>query len=544
MTELYEWTRLLKEMKRFKTDQLIILGLASVIIKLVMGFFMDSLMSHFTNHNFMNFSMLSLFFMIAALSLAWLMKLKISKQAQHQQMIELSLTQPFIQQINQIRGEVVDIQGIGSWITILTQDIKDYASLYANTLAEIFVGILSFFAALLFGFIKSAILTIVILLISLLTVFITHILSKKLENARIKEQDMNEVFKQNLLEVLSSISLFRIFHARKFGKQLFQKNYHTYRLEYLRREKLSFFVSAVSMGTGFILTTTWIVVALYLIKSGQLSIGSFLGFMLLDSYFTWVFFNLPSYYANLKIQSVSGERISSFYNDLYNQQEVGSIPVSEWQCLRLDNLSFYYNQDRQLVLNNLSLSIQPGDHLCIVGESGSGKSTLLKVLNGYYNIKNGSVQLDQQRISHLKELNQYISFVPQENIIFPGSIKDNITLGKEIQSDKLNEVLSVSGLKNWVASYKDGLETKIDSGIKQNLSEGQIQRIGIARALVEDTPIILLDEPTSALDQVNEKMIVDYLAQTEKTVILVTHRQTSIPKGFDQLILVNGQLQI
>lgn len=532
----------LKKMVELKCHYLIFLGVLAAVIKVGISFLLNVLIESFSSKDYYYFSSISLLLIFGAVILTILMYLKIKTAAKNRQNTELKFTEPFIDRINNVRGEVVDTKGVGEWMTILSSDIKDYATLFSSTIPEIIIGIISFIAALTYGLIKSPLLTAAILLISLFTILVTHILSKRLDNVRKEEQDLNEEVKQSILEVLSSVTLIRVFKAYLFGENQFKSNFNRYKRQHLKREKFSLFMVALSMGTGFVLTTSWIVVAFYLIINGKLTIADLLGFMLLDSYFNWMFSSLPLFITDAKIQKISGDRIYKYYSEMYDEKSIQLMPVSDWNEILLKDISFSYNENED-VIKNLSLKIKCGDKINIAGESGCGKSTLMKLINGFYKIKSGSIIIDGKELNSINELRNYISFVPQNNIIFPGTLKENICMGCDLDDDTMAQILNDTGLSDLVNTLDNGLDTQLDAGVNQNLSEGQIQRIGIARAIAQKSPIILLDEPTSALDPMNEKIISDFLEKTDKTILLVTHRKTSVPKNYKILNLINGTMQ-
>ncbi len=201
-----------------------------------------------------------------------------------------------------------------------------------------------------------------------------------------------------------------------------------------------------------------------------------------------------------------------------------------------ENLTFSYKGKK--IIDNQSFEFYEGERIGIVGESGSGKSTFLRLLAGLLSPDEGVINVSGETKSD--EIMKKISMVMQDAMIMPLTIRENITLGKEISDEKLNEILKAIKLDAWVSSLEKGVDTYLGDRANE-LSGGQAQRISIARAMLKDSDIILLDEPTSSLDKETSKEVLeslDVLTTKGKTVVHVTH-QTDLLNGYDRIIRIN-----
>lgn len=201
--------------------------------------------------------------------------------------------------------------------------------------------------------------------------------------------------------------------------------------------------------------------------------------------------------------------------------------------IEINNLNFSHQDSDNIIFDNLNLIIKKNSYVSILGESGRGKSTLLDLIMGILNPKHGSIFYDNKNISDYQiNHKKLIGYVPQSIYLIDGSIKENIALGineDEINIDRINNVLRITKLFDHIYQLKDNIESNVgDNGAK--LSGGQIQRIGIARALYNDPEILILDEATSALDENTEENIIKeiFSKNLEKTVIFVTHRKSIV----------------
>lgn len=209
--------------------------------------------------------------------------------------------------------------------------------------------------------------------------------------------------------------------------------------------------------------------------------------------------------------------------------------------ISLDNLYFAYESEN--VLNGLSVDVPAGKHVAIVGPSGAGKSTVFSLLMKFYQNYQGSISVGQRSLKDIspEQMRALISYIPQDNTLFHGSIRDNLFYGKNqyVSEERLSFVLETLGLSKLVDDLDDGLDTIIsDSGT--GLSEGQKQRFNIARALLVEHPIYLLDEVTASLDSVTERIVskaIDKLT-AGKTRLTIAHRLHTVREA-DAILVLN-----
>ena len=205
-----------------------------------------------------------------------------------------------------------------------------------------------------------------------------------------------------------------------------------------------------------------------------------------------------------------------------------------YKDIKFENVFFRYKSESDWILENINLNIKKGDYIGIKGQSGVGKSTLIDLLAGIFKPIEGKVIVDKNDISIDESITQdwmkNIGYVPQNVLLIDDTIKNNITLGENpnlINENQLNESLDKAGLRKFVDSLSDGLNTVVgERGTR--LSGGQRQRIGIARAVYRNPYIIIFDESTSALDDLTEREILKSINEFlgEKTIIIISHRMT------------------
>ncbi len=194
-----------------------------------------------------------------------------------------------------------------------------------------------------------------------------------------------------------------------------------------------------------------------------------------------------------------------------------------------------------MVIKNLSLRAQPGEHIGIVGNSGCGKSTLLKILAGLYEPDCGTAVIAGEHFP--ERIRKQVALVMQNNSLFPLSIRDNITCGHNIPEEFVWSACQNASLTKWIETLPDGLDTNVGERGNQ-VSGGQAQRIQIARALCKNAPVILLDEPVSALDQDTGYCVLDTLRKLTdgRTVIHVTHHRETLDDSYTIYRMEGGRM--
>lgn len=211
-----------------------------------------------------------------------------------------------------------------------------------------------------------------------------------------------------------------------------------------------------------------------------------------------------------------------------------------------NNAMLSYNDDAQLALKDVSLTIAEGDRVALLGRIGSGKSTLLKVMAGLQQTTGGSITIDRFELSqyHPATLRNTVGYVPQEAALFHGSLRDNIALGRSDVTDaQILETLGRVGLGDFVKQHPQGLLGEVGER-GSLLSGGQRRAVTLARCLVQDFPLLLLDEPTANLDPQTERMVIQSLKRysTNRTLVIATHK-TSVLELVDRVIVLErGQV--
>ena len=227
-----------------------------------------------------------------------------------------------------------------------------------------------------------------------------------------------------------------------------------------------------------------------------------------------------------------------------NLPEAKVLPTVKGQ-VSFNNVSFSYNPGEQ-VLNNVSFSVKPGEMIAFVGPSGAGKSTVASLLPRFYDVTDGSITIDGHDIRHvtLDSLREQVGIVPQETVLFNGSVYDNILYGRlDATQEEVEAAAKAANAHNFIMDLPKGYQTMLgDRGV--NISGGQRQRISIARAILKNPQILILDEATSALDTESERVVQEALDRLMigRTSFVIAHRLSTIKNADKIMVLEKGTL--
>ena len=277
------------------------------------------------------------------------------------------------------------------------------------------------------------------------------------------------------------------------------------------------------------------------LSGGTLTYGTLMAFLQLISQLRAPLQNvsgiLPQYYSALasaeRLMELEGAADEPFPAAAERLEKI----KEDFRTLEIKNLFFGYAGES--VLRDFSLCAKRGNITAITGESGSGKSTLFKLILGLYEPQSGSIALNGE-IPLDASLRGLFAYVPQGNMVLSGTVRENITMNnRAVTDEQIERAARAAEIYDYITSLPDGFETHLaERGA--GLSEGQVQRISIARALLTNAPILLLDEATSALDEETEtRVLANIKSMTDKTVLFITHRNTSL-KVCDRIVHVEG----
>ncbi len=281
-----------------------------------------------------------------------------------------------------------------------------------------------------------------------------------------------------------------------------------------------------------------------LVLKGEMTLGQLIAFRILAGYVTSPILRLTSTWQNFQDISLSVERLGDVINNKKeNELDGENLPPLEniEGDIRFENVSLKFENSDKYQLQNISFKAKKGEFIAVIGSSGSGKSTLMKILMRLYKPTKGIIKIDNNDINKfdLYSLRNQIGFVPQETILFNGTIQSNISLTKPDASfEEIRDAAKVANADDFIQELSKGYGNEIgQKGFK--ISGGQKQRLSIARMIIKNPSIVILDEATSSLDRENEKKVLFNIIKKfkNKTVFFVTHKLDNM-EMFDQILVM------
>ena len=434
----------------------------------------------------------------------------------------------------------------GQLVSLVTNDIELLEVFYAHTIAPIMIAFFtSAILLLVFGHLSGWF--VIVALAAYLTVgVILPIITTKLareDGRRYRELvgEMNDFFLDSV-RGMKEIQLFGYAQQRLDEiQQRSQKIDTAFERIKDQEAKVRVYTEVAVSAFNIIMLFT----GLILFSLDKIDFSAFLiGVILLMSSYGPVI-ALSNLSSNLLQTLASGERVLSLLAEEPELKDVESaVDLKDVSRIDVENVSFAYGEEQ--ILSDVSLSVKKGEILGIHGRSGSGKSTLLKLLMRFYDPKSGSIKINGESLPNIntRSLRDNMAYITQQTYIFNETIEENIRLARrDATLEEIMEAAKKASIHDFILSLPEGYQTKMTE-LGGNLSDGEKQRIGIARAFLHNAPIILLDEPTSNLDSLNEAMILKSLlnVKAEKLIILVSHRQSTMAICDQVIGIENGRM--
>ena len=434
----------------------------------------------------------------------------------------------------------------GQLVSLVTNDIELLEVFYAHTIAPIMIAFFtSAILLLVFGHLSGWF--VLVALAAYLTVgVILPIITTKLareDGRRYRELvgEMNDFFLDSV-RGMKEIQLFGYAKQRLDEiQQRSQKIDTAFERIKDQEAKVRVYTEVAVSAFNIIMLFT----GLILFSLDKIDFSAFLiGVILLMSSYGPVI-ALSNLSSNLLQTLASGERVLSLLAEEPELKDVESaVDLKEVSRIDVENVNFAYGEEQ--ILSDVSLSVKKGEILGIHGRSGSGKSTLLKLLMRFYDPKSGSIKINGETLPNIntRSLRDNMAYITQQTYIFNETIEENIRLARrDATLEEMMEAAKKASIHDFILSLPEGYQTKMTE-LGGNLSDGEKQRIGIARAFLHNAPIILLDEPTSNLDSLNEAMILKSLlnVKAEKLIILVSHRQSTMAICDQVIGIENGRM--
>lgn len=355
-------------------------------------------------------------------------------------------------------------------------------------------------------------------------IVLTSIFRKKLRAYHKVMQEKDGKVRIFLQEHLHSLMIVKVFTKEQ---DTYRQSLQTMEEHQRARMDKTRFSNVCNIGFSFMMNGAYVLGAIYSVVGiyhGTVSYGTLMAMLQLINQIQSPFANITSYIPKYYAMIASSERLLDIESSV--QDRIENNGCMDFESLTLENINFSYEKSREVILNDFNFTLHKGECVGFTGPSGCGKSTVLKILLSLYPIISGkkTIFYNNKEDELTSKYRHLFSYVPQGNQLMSGTIRDVVTFSNVENEEKIWDALKIACANEFVQKLPDGLDTKLkEQG--SGISEGQMQRLAIARAIYSNRPILLLDEATSALDVNTEKQVLSNLKEMKDiTVIIITHR--------------------
>ncbi len=452
-----------------------------------------------------------------------------------------------VAKINRLPLKYFDGTSVGETLSRISNDVDTLGGSLADSLSSIITSVITMIGAIIMMFINSPILTLVMIAILPISAGFIFLLIKFSQKHFVKQQVKLAEINGQIEEVFSAHNVVKVFGGEKraqkkfdvTNKELFNSAFRAQYMSGLMRPVMNF------MGN-----LTYVAVCL---------LGGYIAFKNNDPVFaatliTFVMYmrmfnNQVSSVANisgtLQATAAAGERVFEFIEE--KEQEPEDKPKKLKKVIgnvEFKNVTFGYDEDRTII-HNFSAKVKAGQKVAIVGPTGAGKTTLVNLLMRFYEINGGDILIDGVSIKDMsrEEVRSCFGMVLQDTWLFNGTIRDNISYGTNgLSKEEIENACCFAHIDHFIRSLPGGYDMVIDE--KANISQGQKQLLTIARAMVNNSPMLILDEATSSVDTRTEEMIQKAMDKitANKTSFVIAHRLSTIKNADLILVMKDGNI--
>ena len=452
---------------------------------------------------------------------------------------------------NEIRSEIYEAMANSNWeeinkyhsgdlINRLEGDVSSVSGNVISFLPGLFTRLMQFFGCLAIVLYYDATLAILALMSAPVLFFSSRFMTKMMRKYNLESREMNGKILSFSEESVQNLQTVKAFGLTKEYSEKFRTLLTNYRNMRLAHDKFTILTTLLLSFIGLVVAYACYGWGVYRLWSGVITFGTMTLFLQLSGSLTSSFSGIVSMVPGVISVATAAGRIKEITElekenteDANLAEEMVKKARENGASIVANNLSYSYADSDKLVLNDISFSALPGETIAFVGPSGEGKTTILRLILGLVNKTEGELKLrvdDFGELSVSPATRRFCSYVPQENAVFSGTVAENLRIvNPNATDDELKEALKIADALEFIEKLPKGLDSVIgERGV--NFSEGQVQRLSIARAVLCQAPLLIMDEATSALDKATEERVLENLMTGDKkrTCIITTHRPSML----------------
>lgn len=467
--------------------------------------------------------------------------LKVSQKLVH------VLRTEFFKKMQHLPLEFYDMRSHGDTMSRITNDVDNISSTIAQTTTQLISSILTLIGSFVVMINLNIPLTLVVLLCIPLVVLLTKTIASKSRDYFLAQQQslgsLNGLVEENIL----GLKMVKAFGKQKDILENFKEiNEKLYKSSNKAQIWSGYMMPLMNVINNFIFAVVAIVGGVLSVEYG-LAVGTVVSFLSYSKQFSQPLNSIAGMFNTIQSALAGAERVFEILDTVEEKEDInGAIELkSPKGDVEFKNVCFSYDKCGP-ILKNVNFKVKAGEVVALVGETGAGKTTIVNLLTRFYDKDSGSILIDNEDIMNLKRdsLRKYFSVVLQDTCLFTGTIMDNIRYSQNNASDEdVINAAKISHAHDFISKLPKGYYTMV-SGAVDNLSQGQRQLIAIARAVLCDSPILILDEATSSVDTKTEKDIQNALVKLMKnrTSFLIAHRLSTIRDADNIMVIGNGRI--
>lgn len=448
--------------------------------------------------------------------------------------------------INKVPLKYFDTHNFGDTLSRVTNDVDTIAQSLNMSVGALVSSTATIIGCIIMMFVTQwimAIAAIVSSLVGFALMGVVMVKSQKHFNAR---QQNLAVVNSHVEEYYAGQNIVRAYNAESDAKEVFVAGNDNLRKSTFKAEFLASLMMPMMNFVGNLGYVVVCIVGAALAFSNKISFSVVVAFMIYVRLFTSPLSQIAQGMTGIQSAAAAGERVFEFLGEteLSDESAVSTELTNVKGDIVFDGINFGYNPDK-IIINNFSASVKAGQKIAIVGPTGAGKTTIVNLLMRFYELNSGRITVDGVDITDItrKNVHDIFGMVLQDTWLFEGSLRDNLTYGKDISDETLQKICDEVGLSHFVNTLSQGLDTPLNDTV--TISAGQKQLITIARAMVENAPMLILDEATSSVDTRTEMQIqiaMDKLT-AGRTSFVIAHRLSTIRDADMIIYMKDGDIK-
>lgn len=446
--------------------------------------------------------------------------------------------------INRIPLKYFDTHNYGDTLSRVTNDVDTISQSLNMSVGTLVSAVTTLIGCLIMMFITEWRMALTAIISSLIGFIGMSIIMAKSQKYFIARQKSLAEVNGHVEEYYAGQNIVRAYNSEEKNLLEFQKKNEKLRVDTKKAEFMAGLMMPIMSFVGNFGYVAVCIVGASLAFDGIIDFSVVIAFMIYVRLFTSPLGQIGQGLSGIQSAAAASERVTEFLDEIELSKENTNITLDN-VCgkVEFENICFGYDEKR--IINNFSLSIKPGQKVAIVGPTGAGKTTIVNLLMRFYELSEGKILIDEVPINDITRENVHNLFgmVLQDTWLFEGTIRENLTYGKKVSDDKLMNICDECGLKHFIDTLPHGLDTVLNDNV--TISAGQKQLFTIARAMVEDAPMLILDEATSSVDSRTEEKIQKAMDELTKnrTSFVIAHRLSTIHNADVIIYMSNGEIK-